>query len=1066
MRRQRPLRVALVGPSPEHMGGTGVLIRMLLRRGPSAGIAARAVVTDTMPSFLPAALDRVRYLRTGLRFAAYLTRLIRDTPQVEVIHAFASAGINFLLEPLPAIIIGRLLGKRVILNYHTGQAERHLRRWSRLVRWAAAKADVFVVPSQYLHEIFLRAGMMTTVVPNFVEVPDDLTAEPAGPVIVNTRALEPLYDIPTTLRAFALVQGRYPDARLLLVARGSRERHYRVLAAELGLRGVEFVGGVSHDDIPRYLSQAALFLNSSRIDNQPLSILEAFACGVPVVTTAAGGITDIVQHGETGMLAPVGDDRALSEHACAVLGDERLAQRLVAGGRAALAAHRWEALRDQWLEVYGARRHEFGGAHHSIGEIWRKALRAGPAGILHRVLQIPYDRMERRAAGRHAAQPDVAPRPVEAGGTPLLGGLADIATTLEIAQARFPQACAAAISAADRAAAHHFTLFGSMEVDAGPRINWLRDPATGTVVPLRFWRDLGIHGSEVGNIRVLWELNRQQPLLDVARAYRLTGDPRYAEEALAQMRSWLEQNPHLMGPNWMSALEVALRAITWLWVRWLLQPSEALDSRADGEIIAALRRAGEYIERHLSYTFAPNTHLLGEPLGLLYLGATLPDLPQARRWFKLGRRLLIREVRQQVLADGVYFEHSTWYHRFATDMCLHAAVVCERAGQPLPPTTLARVQQMLECLAALGARAGTVIPMGDEDGGRLLPLAHLPAHDFRDTMALGAVLFGRGDFKPEGSAPAEAVVWLLGPRGLEAYDRLESAPVRGGCVTLPSAGLVIMQNGRDLQLAFDGGDAARDWSAHDHADALSVQLRSAEGPMLIDPGTFTYDGSREWREYFRSTAAHNTLVIDGRSQQQPNGLFGWRHRGSIRRRDCIVGPDFDMVEGAYRYAEGLVHTRRVFFVKSAYWIIQDSVTGTGTHDLDLWFHFPPCRAQIDATGRCVAHTAGGELVIALLGADAQAQIVEGATDPIQGWASDGFQRKTAAPALCYTLRASLPVGMITLVAPCADGEGPVITALPRIEGSPAGTAVAVQWPERCDRIVLPPTPELGEARRA
>ena len=1064
MTAPRTVRVALVGPSPEHMGGTGVLIRMLLRRGPSAGIAARAVVTDTLPSWLPAALDRVRYLRTGLRFAAYLTRLTRTAPQVEVIHAFASAGINFLLEPLPAIIIGRLLGKRVILNYHTGGAEGHLRRWSRLVRWAAAKADLFVVPSQYLREVFLRAGIVTTVVPNFVEVPDDLTAGPAGPVIVNTRALEPLYDIPTTLRAFALVQARFPDASLLLVARGSQERYHRALAAELGLRGVEFIGGVSHDDIPRYLSQAALFLNSSRIDNQPLSILEAFACGVPVVTTAAGGIPDIVQHGETGMLAPVGDHRALGEHACEVLGNERLARRLVRGGRAAVAAHRWEALRDQWLEVYGARRHEFGRARNSVGEIWRKALRAGPAGIWHRVLQIPYDRMERRVAGRHAAHPDAPPRTVGVEGTALLPAPADIAATLELAQARFPQACTAAISAADRAVAHRFTLFGSMEVDAGPQINWLRDPATGTVVPLRFWRDLEIHGAEVGNIRVLWELNRQHSLLDVARAYRLTGDPRYAEEAVAQMRSWLEQNPHLMGPNWISALEVALRAITWLWIRWLLRSSEALDPRTDADIIAALRRAGGYIERHLSYTFAPNTHLLGEPLGLLYLGATLPDLPQARRWFKLGRRLLIREVRQQVLADGFYFEHSSWYHRFATDMCLHAAVVCERAGQPLPPATLAHVQRMLECLAALGARAGNVIPMGDEDGGQLLPLAHLPARDFRDTMALGAALFRRGDLKPEGSAPAEAVLWLLGSKGLQAYDRLESTPGRDGCVTLPGVGLVIIQDGRGLQLTFDAGDAARDWSAHDHADALSIQLRSAEGPMLIDPGTFTYDGSREWREYFRSTAAHNTLVIDGRSQQRPNGLFGWRDRGSIRRRDLTADCGCNVVEGAFRYADGLVHTRRVFFIRSSTWVIQDLVTGTGAHDLELWFHFPPCAVQLDAAGRCVAHTAGGRLVIAPLGINAQARIVEGATDPIQGWASDGFQSKTAAPALCYSLRASLPMELVTLVAPCADGDAPAITALPRTQGSPAGTAIAVRWPDRCDHIQLPPGPEPGVNR--
>jgi len=1099
MKRQRPLRVALVGPAPWHMGGTAGVIKLMLRYLPTAGIEARAVATDTLPSWLPQSIDRIRYLRTMLRFAAYLARLIRAALWADVIHAIAAAYLSFLLEPLPAVVVGRILGKRVVLNYHTGEAQDHLRRWRRLVQWAANTADVFVVPSRYLHDIFLRAGTTTVVVPNFVEVPTGVTAAPEGRVVVNTRALEPLYDIPTTLRAFALVQARYPDARLILVATGSDEKRCRQLAARLALRGVEFIGGVPHEEVPRYLARAALFLNSSRIDNQPLSILEAFACGVPVVSTAAGGIADLVRHGETGMLASIGDHRSLGEHACEVIGDHELARRLVQGGRDVVAAHAWEALRDQWAKVYGARRPIYGPLpeespappldreHIGLRTLVRKAARAGPAGALDRLLQIGRVRRERRRARRPAGTGDLWARLGRHGAAlreirdaaargdtgraeqllldlmrrraPLLPAIANLDATISAARSRLSETTAAGIAAADRALAHRFTLFGALEVETGADINWLREPLTGTVCPLDFWADIDLDSAAVGNLRVLWELNRHQHLLDLARAHRLTGDRRYADEIVAQMRSWLAQNPYLLGPNWTSALEVALRAVTWLWVHSLLLSSEALSPRVNAQIVAALRQAGERIASHLSYTYSPNTHLLGEALGLLYLGAALPELSDARRWFALGRRLLIREARRQFLSDGFHFEHATWYHRFATDMYLHALLLCARAGQPLPRPILTRVQQMLECLAALGAGNGAAISMGDEDGGQLLRLAHLPWRDLRDTMALGAAILARADLKPEGSGPAEAVLWLLGAEALASYDRLPASRPPARSATFAGVGLTIMRNDRGCRLAFDCGQCVDSESAHNHADALSLQMCSSKGPMLVDPGTYTYSGPRAWRHFFRGTSAHNTVLIDGRGQAQPNGPFAWRAVGSVRRRQSCSNPGFDFAEGDYhhhRRAGGVRHTRRVLYVKPDYWIVADVIAGHGAHELEWWFHFPPCDARLDDAGRCSAETPGGPLMIVPVAAGADARIVKGASDPIQGWVSEAFEHKAAAPALCYSLRAQLPAAAAALIAPGAGQGEPIVTALGNPESFPAAQALAVQWQGRRDCILLAP----------
>ena len=722
-----------------------------------------------------------------------------------------------------------------------------------------------------------------------------------------------------------------------------------------------------------------------------------------------------------------------------------------------------------------------------VGSLVRRAGRAGPVGVLDRVLQPARLRAERRAAvsgppasgpwrllGEREPELRAIGAAVEGGevgraeellldwarrSALLLQPTAELARTLDVARERFPDAIGATLTAANRALAHRFTLFGWMEVDAGAEISWLRDPATGIVGALDFWADVDFEDEAAGNVRVLWELNRHQHLLDLARAFCLTGDRRYADEVERQTRSWISQNPWLLGANWASSLEVALRAIAWLWARSLLLAAGGLTARCNAEIVAALAQAGGHISRHLSYTYAPNTHLLGEALGLLYLGAMLPELRAARSWRALGRRLLAREADRQFLSDGFHYEHSTWYHRFSTDMYLHAALVCRQSGRPLPPEVLARLAQMLECLAATDG-----IAFGDEDGGRLLALSHTPPSDFRDTLALGAAMFSRADLKPDGPEPAEIVLWLLGPDGLAAYDDLgrdrgctvgATPPRRASRCgrpvpsrALPGVGVVIMGTEGGPRLAFDCGDCRQDESAHDHADALSIQVTSDDGPMLIDPGAYTYVGAREWRQYFRGTGAHNTVVIDRRDQREADGLFGWHRTGGLRRRDWVMNPTFDLAEGEYT-CRRTAHTRRVLYVKPGYWVICDLIAGGGEHDIEQWFHFPPCALALDAKGRCIADTPGGRLVLAPLPGTA-AQIVNGRMEPIQGWFSDAFERKSAAPALCYHVRARLPAVMTTVIAPGATAE-PEVAGFAKSDGSVAFT---VEWPHTRDHILL------------
>ena len=357
MKRPRVMRVVLVGPAPDHLGGTAALIKEMLRDLPSAGVEVRAVATDEIASWLPQFFDRVRYVRTGLRFGAYLARLAQAVMWGDVVHAFAGAYLNFLLEPLPAIIMARARCRRVVLNYHTGEAEDHLRRWGRLVRWAAGKAQVFVVPSRYLQEIFGRAGINAVVVPNSIEVPATVPARQGSQVIVNTRALEPIYDIACTLRAFALVQRQYPEARLVLVGRGGEADRCRRLAEELGLRGVEFVGGVARERgaaVSRHRPRCSSTRRGWTTNHFRFWKRSHRACRW--CPRQRGESWTWFAMARPGCWRPSGDHTALAAAACRVLSDPGLAERLARGDAPRRQAHTWAALRDLWLDVYGASR--------------------------------------------------------------------------------------------------------------------------------------------------------------------------------------------------------------------------------------------------------------------------------------------------------------------------------------------------------------------------------------------------------------------------------------------------------------------------------------------------------------------------------------------------------------------------------------------------------------------------------------------------------------------------------------------------------------------------------------
>jgi glycosyltransferase involved in cell wall biosynthesis len=345
-------RIAVVAPTLEILGGQGVQAQALLEGLRADGWDVRLIPIN--PAFPPGLgwIRGRRYLRTLLNQALYLPGLCR-LAAADVVHVFSASYWSFLLAPAPAMLTARVLGKRVVLHYHSGEAEDHLGRWGLLVHPWLRLAHEIVVPSEYLRAVFARHGYAARVIPNVVDTAAFRyrARHPLRPCLLSTRNFESHYRVANTIEAFAVLRRRYPAATLTLAGYGSLEDALRRQAASLGL-DVRFAGRVEPPAMPRLYDEADVFLNSSTVDNQPVSVLEAFASGLPVVSTGTGAIADMVRPGETGMVVPPNDPEAMAAAVAALLESPPEALWMTEHARKDASKHRWPAVRDAWAEAY------------------------------------------------------------------------------------------------------------------------------------------------------------------------------------------------------------------------------------------------------------------------------------------------------------------------------------------------------------------------------------------------------------------------------------------------------------------------------------------------------------------------------------------------------------------------------------------------------------------------------------------------------------------------------------------------------------------------------------------
>jgi hypothetical protein len=575
------------------------------------------------------------------------------------------------------------------------------------------------------------------------------------------------------------------------------------------------------------------------------------------------------------------------------------------------------------------------------------------------------------------------------------------------------EAVRATVERADRIGAGRFDLLGRRDLSFGMPIDWQCDPVRGARSPLVHWSRIKYLDPEVaGDHKLIWELNRHQYFLTLGRAYWHSGDEEYARTFIQHVTAWMDANPPKVGINWASSLEVAFRAIAWLWALYFFRESPELSPPVFQRMLTFLHIHARHLETYLSTYFSPNTHLIGEALGLFYLGILLPEFKRSRHWRETGWRILREQLARQVRGDGVYFEQATHYHRYTTDFYVHASILGEANGLSVRGVIDPTLQRLLDHLMSITRPDGATPFIGDDDGGQLVMLDDRAPNDFRDTLATGAVLLGRPDYAYVAGEPSAQALWLLGPAGVRRFHDLGKQVPRESSRAFREGGYFVMRDGwgrRDNFAVVDCGPHGALSCGHAHADALAIEVVAHGCPFLIDPGTYTYTGSVEERNYFRGTAAHNTVTVDGESSSVPTGAFRWGHIARSRLAAWISHPRFDYFEGSHdgyaRLAEPAIHSRSVLFLKRDYWVIRDRIESSGSHRVSVHFHCAPgVTAEVD-----------GDRDLVLTGAEA----CSGTTLRIAGFARGlTLTRADECVSSSYGVRAPATVCVLT-----TEGEG-------------------------------------------
>jgi hypothetical protein len=535
---------------------------------------------------------------------------------------------------------------------------------------------------------------------------------------------------------------------------------------------------------------------------------------------------------------------------------------------------------------------------------------------------------------------------------------------------------------------------------------WHLDPTTGRSWPAdRYCFSIGYRDAPgMGDVKHVWELNRLQYLQPLAALAARRNDRAIAELVGRHVESWIDANPPFRGVNWASGIELALRLVSLLTVTGLI--GDTFNATRRAKLWRAFASHGYWLMRYPSRFSSANNHLVAEAGALYVLGALAPKLPHAARWTKYGRATVLQEAQAQILADGVGAEQSPTYQAFTMEWLLLVGAVARTNDDPLTPEFWRRLTAAAEFLSWITDSGGHQPQIGDDDEGRVFASRRVETNYVASVMGAVAAVTSRALKAPEPAPHLRDLVF-----GRPTF----TSPSPVGVQHFDFGGYTVMRARErdDLRsmLVFDHGPLGYlSIAAHGHADALSLWLHIGAVPVLVDAGTYLYHAGGKWREHFRSTAAHNTLVLNGTSSSQTAGAFNWSKKADTTAGEFDVAADGWRVSAShdgYRQRFGFDHHRGIERKGAGPIIVTDwlepaGVTpAVGPANVEIGFLINPALAVVPRNGHVEVQDERRTLLTIAHEGPLQFTMQEGLEAPVRGWHSPSFGTKLPAPRIVF-----------------------------------------------------------------
>ena len=559
-------------------------------------------------------------------------------------------------------------------------------------------------------------------------------------------------------------------------------------------------------------------------------------------------------------------------------------------------------------------------------------------------------------------------------------------------------------------------LFGHYDLNCGLNPQWNTEPVTGKQLPTGYAKRLNYRDAEqFGNVKAIWELGRLHHLVPLAVAYAISGDEKYLKPIVAHTESWMTQNPFLTGVHWCFSLEASLRLIAWSIIHSLIISRRGGDGLFDivndrQAFADCLYQHAWFVANFLSRYSSANNHIIGELTGL-WIACKVFDLGEdGKKWATQCKQELEDEFRKQNFLDGVNKEQATYYHLWVLEYGLVLKLIGERCQDSFSKEFNEIIAKMANFLRAVIPPNGEAPQIGDADDGFVTRFdAQWPERIYEDVLDAEAYARGSKDF----SMLPQKAFWygLIG--GIKENKSSLSKDLLARALTyypqyFELGGYAVLGDER-LHVVFDAGSLGYpEIAAHAHSDMLSFCLALDGEWLIVDPGTYCYHDKIEWRDYFRSAAAHNTVTVNNSDQSVIGGPFLWlKHaNATMEVPNHKAGHTLQQVAGFHDgYTDiGVNHKRTISYnAESKKLYIEDELTGDLTQPVEINFHFhPSVQLQEDQQTNQWLLSKSGNILLTLR-CDSQEwsfSTYSGSEKPKRGWYSDALGKKQ--PALCLT----------------------------------------------------------------